>query len=338
MADDLIVRINIVGHASRRWRGAKSAAEAEKLNQQLSEVRAKNLRNLVEPIVKKELPDIPIEVPARGVGSRQGFPVVSEDNAAVDRSVVVSIDLSHIRTGSKDEQRPAKIYAPSKFWKLIVLSKAGGSGIGVKGTFLRIAIQNLITGRQLKMSGYLFGGAYDPKLFEFDGSDREENPKDFDKPVGNEVIFQTEESEGFDYWVGSEKGQWVRLVHGKVGFIRKRETTFLQFTRLDSYSPGSLVFEYESGWSEPSVNLSVVSGKLDLDGPIPSDFVDGTKTVSVPTIDVHNMYDGLLLSFPTGKSGVSDLTSGDRKRLTDFVTNRSRAIRALGFPVTNPRP
>jgi outer membrane protein OmpA-like peptidoglycan-associated protein len=56
MGDDLVVRIDVVGHASRRWRGAKTPAEAEQLNQQLSEARAQNIRKVVEAIVKKELP------------------------------------------------------------------------------------------------------------------------------------------------------------------------------------------------------------------------------------------------------------------------------------------
>jgi len=343
MGDDLMVRIDVVGHASRRWRGASTPAEADRLNQQLSEARAQNIRAVVEAIVKKELPGISIEVPGRGVGSREPFPTAGEDNAAVDRSVVVSIDLTNVNTGSRIERRPIRIYMPSKFWTLKVLSMTGASGIGARGTFMRIAIKNPFTGRQLKMAGYLFGGAFSPNpkdLFQFD-SDPKKNPKDFDKPVGNEVTFETDEAEDFSYWVGSENGQWVRVVHDKIGLVRKREFTFLQFTRLDDYHPGSLVFEYEKGWSLPAVNISVVSGVLKVEGDVPSDYVDDTTLVTVPKVDVHPYYDGLLLSFPTGKAGLNDLTSTDRQRLTDFATNKSRNIRVfaeLGYKVTNPRP
>jgi hypothetical protein len=343
MGDNLVVRIDVVGHASRRWRGAKTPAEAESLNQKLSEARAQNIRKVVEAIVKTELPGIPIEVPARGVGSREGFPVVSEDNAAVDRSVVVTIDLTHVQNSSKVEQRPSRIYMPSKFWKLKVLSMIGASGIGARGTFLRVVIENRATGGQLKMSGYLFGGDLNPSpanLFNFDGGPKT-NPNDFNKPVGDEVTFETDEAEDSDYWVGSENGQWVRIVHAKVGLVRKRETTFLQFTGLDTYQPGSLVFEYKKGWSLPSVDISVVSGKLQVEGPVPNDWVASTKLVTVPKVNVHHNYDGLLLSFPTEKSGLNDLTSDDQQLLTNFATNKSRAIRALaesGLTVTNPRP
>ena len=65
--------------------------------------------------------------------------------------------------------------------------------------------------------------------------------------------------------------------------------------------------------------------------------IDGTTMVEVPTEDVRHHYDGLLLSFPTEKAGLNDLTAKDRERLTDFVTNKARAIAALagsGFVVS----
>jgi hypothetical protein len=179
-------------------------------------------------------------------------------------------------------------------------------------------------------------------VFQFDVDPKHPpNPKDFDKAVGDEVTFHTENAEDLSYWVGSENGQWVRVIHTKIGPIRKLDTTFLQFTRLDDYHPGSLVFEYKKGWSLPAAKGSIVAGILKVEGDVPSDYVDDTKMVTVPKVDVHHNYDGLLLSFPTGKSGVDDLTGDDRQQLTDFATNKSRAIRALskvGLTVVNPRP
>ena len=99
------------------------------------------------------------------------------------------------------------------------------------------------------------------------------------KPVGDEVTFTTKEAESFDYFVGSENGQWVRLVNAGVGLIRKRETTFLQFTSLDT-EPGSLVFEYSKGWSGPKIDLGVVSGFLEVEGAVPSDYIDDTTMVA----------------------------------------------------------
>jgi hypothetical protein len=54
----------------------------------------------------------------------------------------------------------------------------------------------------------------------------------------------------------------------------------------------------------------------------------------------HPDYTGLLVSFPTGKADLGDLTSGERKGLADFVTNRARTIAAFASSakVTSLRP
>src|SRR5215831_14056338 len=156
MGDELVVRVDVVGHASKRWRTARTAEQADHLNQDLSEARAANIRKVVEGIVRKELPGISIEVPGWGVGSRDPFPTASEDNADIDRSVVVGITLANVRTGESTEFRPAKIYTPSRFWTFRVLAQVGGSAFGAKSVFMRIGIKSGATGRELVMSGWLF--------------------------------------------------------------------------------------------------------------------------------------------------------------------------------------
>ena len=136
MSYNLTVRIEVIGRASRRWRGARSPAEADRLNQALSEQRAQNLRKPVEEILRKELPGVKIEAPAKGLGSHHGFPLTGEDNAAIDRSVVVSVDLITTIKGTRTEFRPRKIYAPSKFWTLRVVSMVSASG-GAKIVHIR---------------------------------------------------------------------------------------------------------------------------------------------------------------------------------------------------------
>lgn len=328
--DQLTVRITVVGRASRRWRGAQSQAEADRLNQALSEARAQNLRKPVEAILRKELPGIKIEAPAQGLGSQHGFPLTGDDNAAIDRSVVVSVDLTTTSKGSRMERRPRKIYAPSKFWTLKVLSMVSISG-GAKLVSMRVTIRGSTTGRILTLAGTLKGGALPDPKNPFDVGKKDQPGK----PVGDEVTFHTEEAQSFNYFVGSEKGQWVRLVNAGVGLVRKRETTFLQFTNLDTI-PGSLVFEYSKGWSLPKIDLGVATGILTVEGPVPSDYIDDTVLVEVPNEHVRRNHDSLLLSFPTEKAGFGDLTARDRELLTDYVTNRARAIAALaesGFPV-----
>jgi hypothetical protein len=324
MSDDLTVRVTVMGRATQRWRGAHSEAEADQLNQALSEARAQNLRKPVEDILKKELPGVKIEAPATGLGSHHGFPLTGEDNAAIDRSVVVMVDLVTTNRGSRTEFRPSKIYAPSKFWTLKVVSMISASG-GLKITYMRVIVRSSTTRRELTLAGTLVGGELPSPKNPFNFDDKS-NPL---QQVGNEVSFHTEEAEGFDYFVGSENGQWVRLVNLGIGLVKKIETTFLQFTSLDTH-PGSLVFEFKTGWTLVKPPVPAVSfGFLKVEGPIPSDYVDGNTMVTVPTEDARHHYDGLLLSFPTGKAGLNDLTPKDRERLTDFVTNKARVITAF---------
>ena len=82
------------GDASPRWKTARYCSEADRLNQRLSELRATNVRKAVEQVLRTELPGLPITVSSKGLGSQQRFPSATEDNAAVDRSVVVTIDLT----------------------------------------------------------------------------------------------------------------------------------------------------------------------------------------------------------------------------------------------------
>lgn len=333
MSDNLIVRVNITGRASPRWRGVSNPSKADRLNQQLSETRAQNLRKPVEDILRRELPGIKIEVPAQGIGSHHGFPLTGEDNDAIDRSVVVEIALTTTIPGTITQQRPVKIYTPSRYWKMRVTDMIGARA-GIARTFMRIMIVNFFTQRELTLAGYLIGGNFSPNLNDLVGLDARGNPT---APIGNEVTFVTNEAEDFSYFVGTENGQWVRLIHAAIGAVRKRETTFLQFTNLDT-NPGSLVFEYSKGWTWAKLQVGVLTGILHVVGDVPSDYVDDTTLATIPTQDIHTNYDGLLVSFPTGKAGWGDLTLADQRRLTDFVTNKARNIAALGqsgFSVTN---
>jgi hypothetical protein len=340
MHNELVVRIEVVGHASKRWRAARTKEEADRLNQQLSEARAANIRKVVEEIVRKELPNISIEVPGWGVGSRDPFPTAGEDNAAVDRSVVVGISLDGVETGERTESRPAKIYTPSRFWTFRVLAQVGATTIGAKAVFMRIGIKSNATGRELVMSGWLFGGGFGfmkKDLFQTDNLDRKSLQKIF-KPVGMEVTFQTNGAKDFDYFVGDDNGQSVRVIHGGLGVVRKRETTLFQFRNLEI---PSLVYEWTKGWTTVTLNPSVVSGTLTVEGPVPDDYVVSTRMVTVPTMISRPDYDALLLSFPTGRSGFTDLAPRDRQQLIDFATWKARTIRSfaeLGDKITNPRP
>jgi hypothetical protein len=345
MGDGLAVRITTVGHASRRWSSARNAAEADILNLQLSELRAQNVRKAVEDIIKRELPALAIDIPAKGVGSREPFPTASEDNAAVDRGVLVMVDLTTTAMNEKRQHHPPqRIYSPSKLWTLTVLSMVGGGGLGYKGTFLRVSLRNEITGKKISLSGGVHGGDLGApvakNLFKFDAD--KVNLKKIGKPIGDTVTFSTDEALDFDFWTRDSK--MVRLVHSHVKTgVTKSEATFIQFTDIDT-SPGSLVFElktlgFKIGW--PDVDVYVATGFLSAEESNPGDYlVYQPPDDYVPTQTSRDNVGGMFLSFPTGKANLSDLTVRDRESLTKFVTDKARNIAALSsfYNVSAPRP
>jgi hypothetical protein len=347
----IAVRITSVGRASRRWRSASSKAAAAELNRRLSEHRAKTIYDQVESIVKRELPDLPIALRERALGSTDPFPTASEDNAAVDRSVVVMVDLvSTIPTYKRVARPPRNIYVPSIYWDLKIAALVGASVVGGRGSLLRVKIRNPFTGKELSLAGPIFGGDLDigaglfkkvPKVdpFKFD------KPTDIlkqlrDAQVGKEVTFETPLMD-FTDWINGTHGQLVRLVHAhiKTG-VTKTQTSFLQFVSVDTH-PGSLVFDLKKlgfGLALPDVDIQVQSGKLTAENHPEDTYLTPTPDDLVPSQTGSQYQDGLLISFPTEKFSWKDLTSSQRDELRKFVMNKTANIRALGesFDVVTP--
>jgi hypothetical protein len=329
------IRITAEGHASRRWKSARTVDEASRLNWALSDRRANTIHTEVTRIVKGLKPSFPIASAEKGVGSSQPFPTASEDNAAVDRCVLVMVDLVWTVSTVKLKPRPPRqIYAPSTFWELKIADLVGASA-GVRGSFLRIKLRNPFTKRELSLAGYIAGGdlAIGPSTFK----NKPVNPFKLDKrqlptgQVGHEVTFETAQMD-FEDWINGGTGQWVRLVHShlKTG-ITKSLASFLQFLGVDTY-PDSLVFDLTKlglGLSVPEVDVQVQVGWLTPENS-PSDFVLTQMSPDViPSLSTHRFGDGILLSFPTGKSGLQDLTARQRHQLIDYVTLKIHNISAL---------
>jgi hypothetical protein len=336
---DLAVRVDIVGHASPRWRSAKNVAQAERLNQQLSEARAKTVRNAVEAILKAELPTLPIVVPSKGVGSQQRFPTASEDNAAIDRSVVVTVDLATTMTTYKTvPRRTRRIYVPSKVWVLRVIEMVRGAGVGYVQIFLRVALRNPYSGKEMKLSGYVRGGQ---SAMSFKDSFKFDRNLPSDQTIGREVAFQTSEALDFDTFLNSSQTIGVRLGKLELAVGLKTKLVYLAFTDLET-SPKMLPFDIKPfGVGFLKADAFLTFGRLKREGENPGDYLELPSVPGlVETPTNRHVSDGLLLTFPTGKSGLSDLTPLDRKRLKDFVTNKARAIAALSdaFRTTAPRP
>ncbi len=330
---NLAVRVSVVGHASPRWRGASSAAQAARLNQALSEVRATNVRNAVEQIIKRELPGLPIQVPAKGVGSSQLFPTASENNAAVDRSVVLMVDLvTTDQSYTTKPKPPRRVYTPSKVWTFRVVSMARMAGIGYVQIHVRISLQNPFSGKTAKFSGWLFGGG--PAVSVKDSFKISKSKPSID-PIGKEVVFSVKEAMDFEDWSHGGPGQaqstglMARMGKLEVKFGLKTMMAYMVFPELDTH-PDMLIFDSTSiglGWI--GADGYVVAGKLHMEGN-PGDYLELPSPADlVPITREHSNNEGILLSFPTGKAGLNDLTEADRKRLKEFVTNKALAIRAF---------
>ena len=315
---DLFVRVTAVGHASARWRGAKNRTEADRNNQALSESRARNVQNFMEAILKQELPhDIHVGVAPKGVGRLQPlWPETPRDDFGINRSVVVTIDLTKIRQDPVLIPGKKKINARTKHWSLRVLSFAR-LGFGVNAAVATIVLQNQISGKEMKGTAEIIGGGR-PDITS------KGNPADQQKPIGKEVHFTTREAMGFDDFDGAT----ISMAKVKLQILYGNEMTYIKFPLLH-HDPDLLVFDYDQGWGL-SADAFYMSGDLSMQGTNPGDYYEVATVddvIQVPSI--RNSEDGMILSFPTGKAELHSLTAADRKRLEDFTRQKARNIAAL---------
>ena len=84
-----------------------------------------------------------------------------------------------------------------------------------------------------------------------------------------------------------------------------------------------------------------MAGKLSREGPNPGDYVELPSPADIiPIQTTHRLNDAVLLSFPSGKADLHNLTQNDLQRLREFVTNKARDIAALSesYNTSAPRP
>jgi hypothetical protein len=315
------VRITVIGHASARWRGAKGQTDASRLNEALSKQRAEKVRGLVEQILRQQLPGVPIlpgaspapgqqpsglQVGSYGVGSRE--PVFAskdpKENDPRNRSVQVLIELVTTKYGVTGASRaPRRISALTDSWYGRVTS-VKGAAIGAAGYRLEMTIRNPLSGKIATYYALVGGGGLGGPI-SLSGSDLE-----------GEFSFTTSESMGFDDF----DGQWIRVERAGASLGVQATVAYLTFPMLGK-GAALLPFQKSFGLSlKPNLEGSVSTGKLRLSGQNPGDWyeVDG-GTDTIPFTINHNTGDGMVLTFTTGKAGLSDIKSADRARLRDFV-------------------
>jgi hypothetical protein len=347
---DFSIRITVVGHASSRYLGAANRADADARNKLLSEQRAETVRKIVEYNVNMRLHGVKIEprtagVPrgfqleATGVGNTQ--PHVKEpDNgdAPANRVAIVTLELLTADSVTVRKPRPLRVDARTTAWTVQVL-QLRGSAVGVSVGQIRIALRNLVSNKEVRAYADLIGGGT-PSVGDtvFKAIKRE--------PVSNPIPFATNKPMGFTDF----KGVYIRLdelnasvalpVIGPFGPGYGATYRRLSFVGLGSGAEG-LVFDTSHGarWSN-DLAASVTSGRLQLEGSIPSDWIElGTTYDSVPVPVGDYQKEGLTVGFPTGKTGEADLSRDDKEKLEDFVALWAAEVNKLfskGFALTTP--
>jgi hypothetical protein len=319
------LRVTVVGHASSRWRGAKNRAEADQLNEALSNERATNVRAAVEQSLKRLLPDLPIIRPANGkavlvdsygLGSRVPVKPMRPDpdeNDPINRSVVVMIELTTTTHGHAwVPAKPLRADARSNNWKLTVTTLEGAA-VGAAAYFIRVVLRNSLSslsGKEAVYSGYIFGGGAGAQV------SGHQNPGKIGKPIGDAVWFKTDKVMGFSDFAG----QLIRVEKVGASLGIKATASYLSFVSLKT-DPSLLGFDQGFGIGGPSLAAFVASGRLTMESPDPGDWFEmAGGEDSVPTTTDSSTGDGLILSFPTGQAGVNNLVADDRIRLEDFLT------------------
>lgn len=322
-------RVTVVGHASTRWLGAKNRADASRLNEALSKRRAENVRTEVEKILKREIPMLTIlpgtsgpmpdgiAVGSYGVGSRE--PVLNpaperispQENNPVNRSVVVFIELVTTHYGDAEVSLPPRrISARTRFWYGQVETLLGGA-VGVATYFLRVRLRNSLSDKSATYTGYIIGGGAGATFSRGKPND----------PIGHEFSFYTDEAMGFDDF----QGQLVKLEVLKASLGIRASTQYITFVGLGSGAK-MLGYEHSIGVGLPKLNAFAASGTVSREGPNPGDWFEVEDSTTVPWARDSKTNDGLIVSFPTGKSEVGDLGGTDRQMLENYTVLWARRM------------
>jgi len=360
------VCITCEGHASRRWKAAHNEAEAATLNQRLSEHRARVVYDKVVEMVQHELPGFPIAVRERSVGSRHPFPTAGEDNAAIDRSVAIMIDLVWTRPEQKVVPRPlVKMWPKHVIWEARVIDYVVANAFTLEAGYARVGIRAPGANKELILGGMLYG--VDLSVADFLASVKAgpaklkdmlkfrkvvdlKKLKDLKDPwklknildkvnnrvttgqMGKTVSFSTPPMD-FEDWRNNGAGQPVIFAHGeiKTGFTKSYGDDLL-FEGVHT-DPGML--EYGHSWIKfykgtPDIDFHIERGVLKPENE-PQDFLMVRDSRGPQVIDSEvatRTYDVILVAFPTEKADWKYIDYRQQRELRQFVHEKAKAIRA----------
>lgn len=322
------VRVTVTGHASLRWRGSKDLIDAIKKNDALSALRAKNVGEVVKQQLKRNLPDFDIDVQTKSVGAF-GSPDLQrpDDNEPFTRIVHV---VTHVTTrvfNNRVQFHPNRqINAKTSLWYLRVTDIFSLAG-GLAGANLTLYLRNAVSGKEMRYLATVWGGG-------LGAAKSKGKTVDMVKPnlgknalplKGEEIFFMTDRDMGF----ADFDGELIR-----VGLLEAKLYVGASFSYLSFWSLGKgaelLVFSHKLSAGKISLLGAFMSGKLEMVGHNPGDYfevpVDDTV---VRTQNEQEHSTGIVLTFPTGKAAVGDLSIQDRDRLNDFLANQAKNIKVI---------
>jgi hypothetical protein len=329
-----------VGYASPRWRAAKSAAAADRLNFYLSSKRAqavhaaveKELRGIlgnnirIEYAVSQLEPRNPqgIEIGSYGVGSSAAHGD-RKDNSEMDRKVEVTIDkITTTYTTGGVSLPPQRLPGKTDIWALGV-KKLRMLAVGAAIGSVEIVLRNRLTDKTMYATADLYGGGLGGGVVKAGSSLQKQVAnaaknnlmQAVDDFIGRgEVFFTTENKMGFDDF----DSEFIRIGKATASLGVKAVYAYAVFPFI-SYHPELLVFQKKFGVGLPDLEGWVASGRLHLRGTNPGDWSEYDRSDQVQGSYDKHWVESLLLTFPTGKW---ELLPTEKARLTDFVATWAR--------------
>jgi|GEM_PF-3809328 len=339
------LRVRIIGYATPLWKGARSAAEADRLNFELSAKRAQAVHAIVEKELRAKLgdhvkidyavsqlePRSPqgVEIGSYGVGSSDALNAAHgdrTDNSEMHRKVEVMIEkITTTYTAGGVSLPPQRVPGRTNSWTLRV-TKLRMLAVGPALGSIEIILRNRLTNKQMFATANLYGGGLgysavkagsnlQKQIVEAAKNNLRQVVADF---IGRgEVPFTTEREMGFEDF----DDQFIRAGKLLFSFGLKGVYSYVTFTPFIKHRPERLTIQSKLSLGWPDSEGWVVSGKLHLRGPNPGNWTEYDRTGWVHSSYDKSWQETLMLTFKTGRW---DIGPTDATRLTEFVDTWAR--------------
>jgi outer membrane protein OmpA-like peptidoglycan-associated protein len=344
------VRVDIVGHASARWRAARNSAEAARLNLELSRKRAETIRKIVEPEIRRELPHVTIvfapphndgdfhgglEMGVDAVGSTKpiapgGGP---NENQQANRSVMISLrigDLTTVRLPMAQTIGSAPAY---RQWTLEVMELEPLGVIGPLVIHSAIRINQPFTNQSMLFDqrSYGAGEASDAITSSLTGIVKARVLGR--KRIGDEVPFQTKDPMTFGAFVGQtfrlarvENSIGAKIPYTSIGLGYGEELGIISFPSLGSDAQW-LIFQKSHGRrTSTTENNWATIGSLVAASPNPDPGKGSVRYFEHASRHRGEHPQDKLVPFETESA---EMTPGDREALRKFANNWAKNVALL---------